>query len=70
MDLNGIAFVYYVLGDPDSYFTYMNRAADQHLLQYIYPKYYPLFAQGRTDPRYRTLFDKIRKTFEPVTKSS
>ena len=70
LDLNGIGFIHYALGDLDSYFTYMDRAADQHLLQYIYPMYCPLFAQGRTDPRYQKLLDKLRETFETETKSS
>jgi tetratricopeptide (TPR) repeat protein len=64
LDLNGIGFIYYALGDLDSYFTYMNRAADQHLLQYWYPMYCPLFAKGRTDPRYQKLLDKMGKMFE------
>jgi adenylate cyclase len=64
LDLNGIGFIHYALGDLDSYFTYMNRAADQHLLQYWYPMYCPLFAQGRTDPRYQKLLDKMGKMFE------
>jgi TolB-like protein/Tfp pilus assembly protein PilF len=34
LDLNGLAFIYYALGDLDSYFTYIKRATDQHLLQY------------------------------------
>jgi len=68
LDLNGIGFIHYALGDLDSYFTYMNRAADQHLLQYVYPMYCPLFAQGRTDPRYQGLLST--KMFETETKSS
>jgi hypothetical protein len=43
----------------------MNRAAEQHVLQYWYPMYCPLFAQGRTDPRYQELLDKIREMFKP-----
>ena len=65
LDLNGIGFVYYALGDLDSYFTYMNRAAEQHVLQYWYPMYCPLFAKGRTDPRYQELLDKVREMFKP-----
>ena len=70
LDLNGIGFIYYALGDLDSYFTYMNRAAEQHVLQYWYPMYCPLFAQGRTDPRYQELLDKVKEMFKPETKSS
>jgi len=61
LDLNGIGFINYALGDLDSYFTYLNRATDQHLLQYIYPMYCPLFAQARTDPRYRELMERLRR---------
>jgi TolB-like protein/Tfp pilus assembly protein PilF len=70
LDLNGIAFIHYALGDLDSYFTYMNRAIDQHVLQHVYLLYCPLFAKGRNDPRYQGLLDKIKETFEPETKSS
>jgi tetratricopeptide (TPR) repeat protein len=61
IDLNGIGFIHYALGDLDSYFTYMNRATDQHLLQYTYPMYCPLFTKARADPRYRELLEKLRK---------
>jgi TolB-like protein/cytochrome c-type biogenesis protein CcmH/NrfG len=61
VDLNGIGFIHYALGDLDSYFTYLNRATDQHLLQYVYPMYCPLFAQARTDPRYKELMEKVRR---------
>jgi TolB-like protein/lipoprotein NlpI len=59
-DLNGIGFVLYALGDLDSYFVYMNKATDQHLVQYYYVMYCPLFAKGRVDPRYAALVEKIR----------
>jgi TolB-like protein len=61
LDLNGIGFIHYALGDSDSYFTYLNRAMDQHLLQYVYPMYCPLFAKARADPRYTELVEKFRK---------
>jgi TolB-like protein/Tfp pilus assembly protein PilF len=70
LDLNGIGFVYYALGDFDSYFTYINRAEQQHLLQSWYPMYCPLFAKGRTDPRYQGLLEKIKEMSKPKTKSS
>ena len=70
LDLNGIGFIYYALGDFDSYFTYINKAADQHVLLYILPMYCPLFAQGRTDPRHQMLVEKIREINKPKTKSS
>ncbi len=61
LDLNGIGFIHCALGDLDSYFTYLNRATDQHLLQYAYPMYCPLFAQARADPRYQELMERLRK---------
>jgi adenylate cyclase len=61
LDLNGIAFIHYALGDLDSYFTYLNRATDQHLLQYLYVLYSPLFAKARADPRYMELVGKLRR---------
>jgi adenylate cyclase len=61
LDLNGIAFVHYALGDLDSYFTYLNRATDQHVLNWAYPMYCPLFGRGRTDPRYQALLDMMAK---------
>jgi adenylate cyclase len=53
--LNSIAFVYYALGDLDAYFTYINRASEQHVFRYIYVMYSPLFAKARDDPRYQEL---------------
>ncbi len=61
IDLNGIGFIHYALGDLDSYFTYMNRATDQHLIQATYLMYCPLFAKARADPRYLELVEKLRK---------
>jgi len=63
-NLNDIGFIYYALGDLDSYFTYVNKATDQHTYQYAYVMYCPLFAKARADPRYNTLQDKIRKMVE------
>jgi TolB-like protein/Tfp pilus assembly protein PilF len=61
IDLNGIGFIHYALGDLDSYFTYMNRATDQHLIQATYLMYCPLFAKAKADPRYLELVEKLRK---------
>jgi adenylate cyclase len=60
-NLNDIAFVYYALGDLDSYFAYVDRATDQHTLRYAYVMYSPLFAKARDDPRYQVLMAKLRK---------
>ncbi len=64
-DLNSVGFVYYALGDLDSYFTYMNRAIDQHLVQYVYPMYSPLFKEGRADPRYREMLGRMKRYYWP-----
>jgi adenylate cyclase len=59
--LNDIAFVYYGLGDLSSYFAYIERATDQHVLQFAYAMYCPLFAKAREDPRYQLVLERIRK---------
>ena len=61
--LNDIAFVYYALGDLDSYFTYIDKATDQHVMRYRYVIYNPLFAKSREDPRYQAVLDKLRRMF-------
>ncbi|HMD78758.1 MAG TPA: adenylate/guanylate cyclase domain-containing protein [Nitrososphaerales archaeon] len=58
--LNDIAFIYYALGDLDSYFTYIMRATEQHTVQYVYAIYCPLFAGSRGDPRYQEFLGKIK----------
>jgi TolB-like protein/Flp pilus assembly protein TadD len=60
-NLNDVAFVYYALGDLDSYFAYVNRATDQHTLRYSYVLYSPLFAKARNDSRYQDLMHKVEK---------
>ena len=63
-NLNDIAFVYYALGDLDSYFAYVDRATDQHTLRYAYVMYSPLFAEARKDPRYQSFLAKARRIYE------
>jgi adenylate cyclase len=63
VNLNEIGFIHYALGDLDSYFEYVNRATDQHVLQYSWVMYCPLFAKARDDPRYHALLDRTRKMF-------
>ena len=63
-NLNDIAFVYYAMGDLDSYFAYVDRAIDQHTLRYAYVMYSPLFAKARDDPRYQSFLAKAKKMFE------
>jgi adenylate cyclase len=64
-NLNDIAFIYHSLGDLDSYFTYINRALDQHTIRYMYVMYCPLLAKARDDSRYPALMEKLTATFEP-----
>jgi TolB-like protein len=66
VNLNEIGFIYYALGDLDSYFEYINRAMDQHVLQYSWVMYCPLFAKARDDPRYRLLLEKTRRMYKPA----
>ena len=61
VNLNEIGYIYYALGDLDSYFEYINRAMDQHVLQYAWVMYCPLFAKAREDPRYGALLEKFRR---------
>ena len=58
---NFIAYVYYALGDFDSYFEWLNRAVDAHALVVSTVTYSPLFAKARTDPRHRELIERLWK---------
>ncbi|MGP8069672.1 MAG: hypothetical protein ACLP5V_07250 [Candidatus Bathyarchaeia archaeon] len=58
---NFIGFVYYALGDLDSYFEYLNRAVEAHALVASAVMYSPVFAKARTDPRHRDLVERLRK---------
>lgn len=60
VDLNGIAFLHYALGDLDSYFTYISKVIDQHLVQFRYVLYSPLFSEARKDQRYQLLVNKFK----------
>jgi adenylate cyclase len=59
--LNFMAYVYHALGDMDSYFDYMNRALEAHVIIAVYVLYSPLLAKAREDPRYKELVEKLRK---------
>ncbi len=59
--LNDVGFIQYALGDLDSYFTYVNKAMDQHTVQAMKVMYCPLLAKAREDPRYRLFLDKLRR---------
>jgi adenylate cyclase len=68
--LNEIAFIYNALGDLDSYFTYANRATDQHQMRYVYVMYCPLFEKSRADPRYNVLMERLRTMIDSSMGSS
>ncbi|HKW05416.1 MAG TPA: adenylate/guanylate cyclase domain-containing protein [Nitrososphaerales archaeon] len=62
--LNDIGFINYALGDLDSYFAYIDRALDQHTLQYAYVFYCPLLSKSRQDPRYQAIWMKQMRDYE------
>jgi adenylate cyclase len=68
LGLNSIGFIYYALGDLDSYFSYISRALDLHALDVANVMYCPLFADARADPRYRAMREKAKKMFWPDEK--
>lgn len=68
LGLNGIGFIYYALGDLDSYFYYVNRALDLHAVAVFHVMYCPLFAKGRADPRWAAMLEKAKKMFWPDEK--
>ena len=61
ISFNYIGYVYHALGDLDSYFEYMNKALEAHMLIPSTMMYSPLFARARADPRYPELVEKNRK---------
>jgi lipopolysaccharide biosynthesis regulator YciM len=58
---NYIGYVYHALGDLDSYFEYMNKAREAHMIIPSTMMYSPLFAKARADPRYGELVGRLRK---------
>jgi TolB-like protein/cytochrome c-type biogenesis protein CcmH/NrfG len=58
---NFISFVYYALGDLDSYFEYLNKAVEAHAIVASAVMYSPLLAKARTDPRHLELVEKLWK---------
>ena len=62
--LNQVGFIHYALGDLDSYFAYIIKAVDQHLMRFFYVIYCPLFAGSRSDARYQVVLEKLAKTTE------
>jgi len=58
---NFSGYIYHALGDLDSYFEYMNKALEAHVLIPSMMMYSPLLATARADPRYLELMEKIRR---------
>jgi len=58
---NFIGYIYHALDDLDSYFEYVNRAVEAHVIVASTLMYSPLFAKARADPRYRELIEKLRR---------
>ncbi len=58
---NFIGYIYYALGDFDSYFKYMNRAVEAHAVVASALMYSSLFAKARDDPRHLELVEKLRR---------
>ena len=56
-----VAYVYHALGDMDSYFEYLNRAADEHSIVVNFVLYSPILAKARGDPRYGELVEKLNR---------
>jgi len=55
---NFVAYIYYLLGDLDLAFEWLNKAVDAHSLIPMGIRFSPLFARLRKDPRYRQLLIK------------
>lgn len=70
MLLNQIAYIYYALGDFDSYFKYLERALDLHAVETDHVMYCPLFAEARNDSRYRALLERAQRQYWPDLKST
>jgi hypothetical protein len=66
LGFNGIGFIYYALEDLDSYFLYMNQALDLHALDIAHVMYSPLFAKGRTSPRWPQWWKTQRRCSHPA----
>jgi tetratricopeptide (TPR) repeat protein len=61
ISFNYIAYVYYALGDLNSFFELMNKAIETHAVVSLYLMYSPLLAKARVDPRYLELVEKLRR---------
>jgi tetratricopeptide (TPR) repeat protein len=60
---NYVAYVYYLLGDFDKTFEWLNRAVEVHSLIPHSIRFSPMFVNLRKDPRYRQLL--IRNGLNP-----
>jgi adenylate cyclase len=58
-------FVYYALGDYDTFFDKMRSAAQEHTLRATDLMYSPLFAKARQDPRLPAIFAATNIQWKP-----
>jgi adenylate cyclase len=58
---NFIGYIYYGLGDLDSFFECINKGLEGRALIASTLMYSPLFAKTRSDPRYQELLERLRK---------
>lgn len=65
---NYVAYVYYMLGDLDQAFSWLEKAVDGHSLIPHVIRYSPLFASLRSDPRYRKVL--IKNGLNPENKGA
>jgi adenylate cyclase len=57
--VNPIGFIYYVLGDMDKFFEYMNRAMDIHALPLGMLVNDQIYEKARKDPRMKKLLERV-----------
>jgi adenylate cyclase len=50
-------FIYYALGDMDTFYAYMRASAEDHTLRAAELLYSPMFAKARKDPRMREIVE-------------
>jgi len=58
-------FIYYALGDVDTFFAYMRAAAEDHTLRASDLMYSPLFAEARKDPRMMQVLNTAGLSWKP-----
>lgn len=54
----GFSYIYAALGEDDRFFEWANRSVEDHSIEPIFLRQFPLFARYRSDPRYGKLFER------------